>query len=467
MIVRPLLRVAFLFLLGALAAGCGGNAGSLPAEKLAHPNGVRPATSDPIQHIVLLVQENRTFNDLFATYPGVTGTTTGLWRTGGGRHAKTITVNLTETPLAIRDNLNHLYPAYKTAYRNGNMDAFNRIVSAVSGRREGMVPYQYVNPSDITEYWTLASDYALANKMFQTQGSASFTAHQDLIRGGSEIDATDSIVDNPTSKKAWGCNSPANTVTTLITTSLVYEAGKGPFPCTSAFPYTGSNYKTLADLLDAKSISWKYYTPAATSYTVGALWNAFAVIASLYDNPSEWSAHISTPSNNILTDIADGSLPQMSWVIPDAANSDHPGYSSDTGPSWVAGIVNAIGESPYWNSTAVVIVWDDWGGIYDPVAPPELDSQGGPGFRVPMIVVSPYVPAGEISQTTYEFGSIIRYIEDTWSLGRLGTTDETSTSIAGMFDYSLEPRAYRAVRTKYSRAFFLHQKPSGLPVDTE
>ncbi len=81
----------------------------------------------------------------------------------------------------------------------------------------------------------------------------------------------------------------------------------------------------------------------------------------------------------------------MSWLIPDGANSDHPGYASDTGPSWVASVVNAIGQSSYWNSTAIIVVWDDWGGLYDPVAPPQLDDQGGPGFRVPMLVISPYV----------------------------------------------------------------------------
>ena len=127
---------------------------------------------------------------------------------------------------------------------------------------------------------------------------------------------------------------------------------------------------------------------------------------------------------------------------------------------------NGIGQSPAWNSTAIIVVWDDWGGFYDPVAPPKLDNQGGPGFRVAMIVASPYVPANEISHTMYGFGSIIRYIEDNWNLGSLGTTDATSTSIANMFDYSQKPRKFKIIPAKYSREFFLHQKPSGLPVTT-
>jgi phospholipase C len=172
----------------------------------------------------------------------------------------------------------------------------------------------------------------------------------------------------------------------------------------------------------------------------------------------------------------------MSWVVPDGEDSDHPGNASDRGPSWVASIVNAIGKSQYWNSTAIVIVWDDWGGFYDPVAPPlPRDDQGGPGFRVPMLVVSPYSKVGQgstggyISNVAYSFGSIIRFVEDTFNLGRLGTTDKTTNSLGpetgdqggDMFDFNQSPRQFQKIASKYSRSHFLHEKPSGVPVDTE
>src|SRR5581483_11042042 len=235
--------------------------------------------------------------------------------------------------------------------------------------------------------------YGLANAMFSTQGSGSFTAHQDLIRGGSEIDSTESFIDDPTSSSAWGCDSPAGTKTNLITTSLAYEANKGPFPCTKDFSSYGSyDYSTLADLLDAAGISWKYYTPVFKKGTSSALWNGFDVIWKVRNGP-EWTTNISSPETNIFSDLTSGTLPSMSWVIPDACNSDHPGYTCDTGPSWVTSVVNAVGQSSYWNSTAIIVVWDDWGGFYDPVSPDPLDDQGGPGFRVPMLAISPYVPA--------------------------------------------------------------------------
>jgi phospholipase C len=452
MIRRALSRSIAALLCAALAA-CGGGSGgtSLPQTTAMEPRSGSP--SSPIAHIVVMVQENRTFNDLFATFPGAVGTTTGKMRQNG----QTVSVDLKEVDLEAKSTLRHTYPAYHTAYRNGHMDAFNLIRYQSTGKPEGTAPYQYVNPDQIQPYWTLAQEYGLADHLFQTQGSGSFTAHQDLIAGGTKVDATHSIIDDPT-KTPWGCVSPSGTLTSLITTGLKYQKDAGPFPCLS--------YATLQNLLDAKGVSWKYYTPAWRGNT-GALWNAFLAISSVYNDQNEWAAHISQPETSIFDDISNRTLPAMSWLIPDGVNSDHPGYDSDTGPSWVASVVNAIGQSSYWKSTAIVILWDDWGGFYDPVKPPKLDKQGGPGFRVPMIVVSPYVPQNEVSHTVYKFGSVLRFVEDTWSLGRLGTTDGTSNSIANMFAFDKSPRRFRKIPAQYSRSYFLHRKPSGLPVDNE
>ncbi len=456
-----------LFLLAISLAACGGgpsfsslaSGGKLPFAK-------HGTASTPIQHIVLIVQENRTMNNLFATFAGANGTTTGKKRVTQNGHKKTESIQLAETHLYVKHDLNHSYSGFLTGYDGGNMDGFNNIKFQTGHQTEDAAPYQYVNPSDIVPYWTMAAQYGLANSMFTTQGSASFPAHQDLIRGGTAISSSVSIIDNlPYTGSVWGCDSVPGTTTTLITTGLQVEHDAGPFPCTSDFPNSGVNYKTLADLMDANSTTWKYYAPEIG--TPGGIWSAFDVIASVRYS-SEWGTNVSWPETNIFNDITNGTLPAMSWVIPDGVNSDHPAEASDSGPSWVASVVNAIGESQYWNSTAIVIVWDDWGGFYDNAAPPlPRDNQGGPGFRVPMIVVSPYVPQGEISQTFYQFGSIVRFVEDTFNLGRLGTTDGTSNSIADMFNFGQSPRTFQVIGSKYSRAYFLHQKPSRRPVDTQ
>lgn len=433
-----------------------------------------PGSGGSISHVVLMIQENRTFNDLFATFPGAIGTTTGEMLVLQGSKYVQKSVNLTKSNLEMTTNLTHLYPGFLTAYDNGAMDGFSLIKFQRTGQPEGTKPYQYVDPSQIGPYWSIASQWGLAEKMFQTQGSDSFTAHQDLIRGGTFINSNQSLIDPPTSPFAWGCDATPGAKTNLITKSLKYLSKQGPFPCSNKFPYYGSNgYQTLRDLLDAKQLSWKYYAPHFQKGQPNGLWNAFDMIAPVRYGP-EWKHNISSPETNILSDIKDGKLPAMSWVIPDAQNSDHPGYSKkDTGPSWVASVVNAVGQSKYWHSTVVIVVWDDWGGFYDSVSPPSLDDQGGIGFRVPMLVVSPYVKVGRgskggyISKTVYQFGSIVRFIEDVWGLGRLGTTDTTCKSIVDMFDFKQAPRKFVKIPAVYGQRFFLRQAPSDLPVDTE
>ena len=473
-----------LLLIAVLGLGACSNGGSssIPSSPSAVRNGSHisrlSSGSTPITHIVLIVQENRTFNNLFATFPGGNGQTFG-YELVNGQKTKT---SLKEVSLTGQKNLNHSYSGFLTAYNNGDMDGFNLLHFPSNNHFEKHAPYVYVNPADVQPYWAMAETYSLANNFFTTQGSASFTAHQDLIRGGTCISATTqcqnpssysvSLIDNPPYGKAWGCDSPHGTTTDLITNTLQLERGVGPFPCTNSFPYYPYTYETLRDLLDQQSLSWKYYTPAIGSS--GAIWSAFDAIAPVRYGP-EWKANVSSPETNIFNDISNGKLASMTWVIPSGPNSDHPEKCGcDNGPSWVASVVNAVGNSQYWNSTAIIVTWDDWGGFYDPVPPPlPRDDQGGPGLRVATLVISPYSKVGSssqggyISSTFYEFGSIIRFIEDTFNLGRLNTTDTTSNSIVDMLDFNQSPRQFHTIGSKYKRSFFLHQKPSNLPVDEQ
>jgi phospholipase C len=315
----------------------------------------------------------------------------------------------------------------------------------------------------------------LADHTFQTQGSGSFTAHQDLIAGGTVVNyayggySNDSIIDNP-SFWPWGCDAPPGVVTSLITTDLKFALFKGPFPC---FTYT-----TMRDLLDAQSVSWKYYAVQVKGGNAG-IWSAYDAIKAVRYS-KEWTTNVTTSPNAIFADIKNGNLPAVSWVTPDGQNSDHVdekganGQYVDNGPSWVASVVNQVGESKYWNSSAIIVLWDDWGGFYDHVAPPCLyqsqcrDDQGGLGFRVPMIIVSPYVTA-HVEHTQYEFGSILKYIEQNWGLpvGGLGTTDKRATSIGNVFNYSQKPRKFKTIPATHPLTFFLHQTPSDQPPDSE
>jgi phospholipase C len=467
--------VARRFLTFAIAlslAACGGTPTGaqlgLPVPDGGGMAPMRRSPKTPIQHVVVLIQENRSFDNFFSSFPGADGATTG--KAGNKR------IPLRRAHLYEICDLGHSYQGFIRDYNGGKMNGFDQEGGSHNCPGEaGRKPYQYVNPKEIEPYWDIAEQYVLADQMFQTQGSGSFTAHQDLIRGDTTIDAakTTSLIDFP-SNLPWGCDAPDGTKTTLLAPNasgdLHVEYHKGPFPCTSDFPSSG-NYGTLRDLLDAAGVTWKYYSPA-TNPGQGDYWNAFDMIAAVRYGP-EWQTNVTQNEKQIFIDITNHALPALSWVIPDAENSDHPGAGSDTGPSWVASVVNAIGRSAYWRSTAIVVVWDDWGGFYDHVPPPFRDKWGGLGFRVPMLLISPYAretsssQPGYISHTQYEFGSILKYVERNWDLGSLGTTDRRATSIVDCFDFAQQPRPFTPIPAKYSRSYFEHQRPSYRPVDTE
>ncbi len=459
--MRPLISALAALSLAACASGASIGLGSLPST-----GDLPPASrgSNKIEHVVLVIQENRSFDDFFATFPGADGTTQGS--TSSGR-----TVALKRVDLEEPCDFGHSRKGFLRDYDHGKMDGFNLEGGSHNcPGKAGLKPYQYVKPSQIKPYWDLAEQYILADHIFQTQGSGSFTAHQDLIAGGTQIDPIESIVNFP-SQMPWGCDAPAGTLTSLVVGSgivvrsperLKYRYDGGPFPC--------FRYRTLRDSLDAKSVSWKYYSPPVHGGT-GAIWNAFDAIKAVRYG-SEWHTNVTTSNQRFFKDVSDGTLPAVTWLVPDDDNSDHPGNHSDTGPSWVATVVNAVGESGYWPSSAIVIVWDDWGGFYDHVPPPFFDNEGGLGFRVPMLIVSPYAREGKsgsgyVSHTQYEFGSILKFVEDTFGLSRIGTTDVRATSIVDCFDFNQQPRSFTPIPSKYSRAYFERQPPSYAPVDTE
>jgi phospholipase C len=348
------------------------------------------------------------------------------------------------------------------------MDGFNlQYVDGNKSQLAGTYPYMYVDPSDIQPYWAMAQQYGLSDHMFQTQGSGSFTAHLDLVAGGSQLKPSWSLIDYPSNFNDWGCTGTGETTARITTNGKYFATGSkkpGPAPCLT-FPT-----KTMRDLLDKAGLSWKYYTPAYVPGTIGAEWDAFAGISNVYNDPNEWGTNVSWPETNIFSDITNNKLPAVSWVIPEDNNSDHPWGKSrtqDNGPSWVSSIVNAVGQSEYWNSTAIIVTWDDFGGYFDHEPPPLFDNMGGLGFRVPMLVVSPYVPKGEISHTQYEFASILKFVEQNFALPSMHTTDDRATSIVDMFDFAQQPRPFVTITSAHKKEYFLHQPHVADPMDKD
>jgi phospholipase C len=468
--VRQKLVLFVIVAAATIAAGCSGNGSPIANPASWQVNPAQMSSPSPIQHVVLIVQENRTFNNFFATFPGADGTTTGKVEANANCSPPIAagTIALVKAPLLLRKDLRHAYPAFTAARDKGKLDGFD-LADFGNGQPECAYPYMYTDPNDIKPYWDMAQQYTLAEHMFTEQGSDSFTAHQALIAGSTIVKQNKSggylsMVDLPGCSGPncyWGCDAPPPTRTHLINEKGVELAGQpGPFPCTNKFTV---NYPSIDTLLDPKSVTWKYYVPPSNQ-NFGKLLNAFDVI---YDvrHGSDWN-NIVTPQTKIFNDISNNALPNVSWVIPDEPDSDHPGLGKDTGPSWVASVVNAIGESPYWNSTAIVIIWDDWGGLYDNRVGKKV-GYGGLGLRVPAIVVSPYARPGYISKTNYEFAGILKYIENNWNLGTLGGDDKRATSIIDCFNYSQNPIPFVPIASSHDKSYFIHRRPSFERIDDD
>jgi phospholipase C len=305
----------------------------------------------------------------------------------------------------------------------------------------------------------MARRYVLADHMFQTEFGGSFTAHLDLIAGTTNLSPTIAEVQWPPAN-IWGCNSPAGTTSSLVNAQRQISWNGGPFPCFTQF-------NTLADNLDRNGISWRYYAVAIG--TGGDGWSSFDAIRRVRDG-RDWK-NVSNPPWRVLADVAAGQLAGVTWVTPDVQDSDHPGNNSSTGPSWVASVVNAIGKSPDWDSTAIVVLWDDWGGWYDNAAPQQKDFVGL-GERVPCLIISPYARENYVSHTTYEFGSVLKLAEEIFGFGNIGPssfgyTDARANSMEDAFDFAQKPRRFVPIPAPKESHFFMTRKGSNESPDTE
>ena len=235
---------------------------------------------------------------------------------------------------------------------------------------------------------------------------------------------------------------------------------------------------TLGQELDGAGISWAYYAsptksqggkncggtgPDGSGGNAG-IWSAYQAIQYVCYGP-DWDSDVISPSSQFLSDVANGDLRAVTWITPTYQNSDHGGSGSKTGPSWVTSIVNAVGESQYWNSTAIFILWDDSGGWYDPVPPDYVDNDGL-GFRLPLLIISPYAKQGLVSHVHFEHGSILKFVEDQFGLGRLAASDARAKSPGPYcFDFKQAPRKFTPITAPYDRRYFESQPLDFRPPD--
>jgi len=375
-------------------------------------------TSTPIKHVVFLVKENRTFDQLFGLFPGADGATTG--RMDG------TTVPLTQgIPDALPRDIVHSYARALDDYNDGAMDGFGYSPWAAKAA------YTVAERKNVPTYWRWAERYVLGDRFFASVNGPSFPNHLFTIAaqsGGTH----DNPRPNPAAvnqagsgfRKVWGCDARSGQ-----TVEVVNEEGyisQVP-PC--------FDFQTEGDLLNGKHVPWAYYS--ASYVQKGYIWSAYDAIGHIRKT-NQWQEHV-FPTDQLIDDIDDGRLPPVTWVTPRYQLSDHPEYSICWGENWTAEVVNAIMRGPQWKDTAIFLTWDDWGGFYDHVVPPQVD-EFGLGIRVPLIVISPYAKQGFVDHTTGEFSSVLKFIEMNWDLPALTRRDRSASDLSEAFDFAQEPR---------------------------
>jgi phospholipase C len=446
-------------------------------------------------HIIIIVQENRTPDNLFqglCTPPYGTAASCSTSPVGKqydiqtknwlDKTSATGVTQPTTTALAGKYDLGHAHHSWvaqcdKDAAGNCRMDGAAKVqCKGITCPVRAALAYVDNSTGNLNPYLHLATQYGWANAMFQTNQGPSFPAHQFIFSGTSAPSLADDhagtfAAENMNGKGSGaGCIATSTRFVQLITANGAETSSNRIFPC--------FDHNTVADLLQPRGITWKYYSAGANS-----IWTAPNAIQHLCMASgtacagADWKANVDLNPAHVLTDIASCSLRQVTWVTPSGQNSDHAATNTGGGPSWVASIVNAIGTSwtasknkcDYWannsnDATAILIVWDDWGGWYDHKPPATLPApQGGYqlGFRVPFIAVSAYTPVQLVDNNRHDFGSIVRFIEHNFAIpeGALTFADaRAGTDLTSFFDLNQAARGYGTVAAKVGAAFFINDK---------
>jgi phospholipase C len=369
----------------------------------------RDVPTTPIRHLVVLMQENHSFDNYFGTYPGADGLPAGTCVPKSFEDAALSCVRPTHVGGRGVQGLGSDPSLFAKQFHGGKMDGF--VAAYRVGRGLGSVPKPlgYYDARDLPYAWNLARQYVLFDRFFSSARGGSVWNH---------LFAVSATPGNPSAD----------------------ERPQGGYPDTT----------TIFDRLQAAGIPWRFYVKDFDP-------------TNTIDNPSERTSQLlqvpllAMPrfvrSPRLAAGIVDmqqfyhdaqtGRLPAVSYIAPGHL-SEHPPEKLIAGQTFLRTIVTELMRSPQWKSTAFVLTYDSWGGWYDHVAPPTVDRYGY-GFRVPALLVSPYAKHGAIDHTTLDFTSILRFIEVNWRLASLAQRDANALSIASAFDFSAAPRAAQLV----------------------
>jgi len=383
--------------------------------------GVAPPTVEtrwPIKRVVYLMLENRSFDNIFGTLPGANGARSGV-RAGEE-------VPLIRCPEWLPGDLPHDLVSWEASYNGGAMDGF------AIGEFGPYYAYSQFNRHDVPNYFHWAEEFVVCDNFFASAAGPSYPNHLYFIAGqaGGAIDNPENILAKRLNDgrvfKSWGCDAYGDGVY-VLTKDRRGNVGRHS---------TCFRFPTVGEQLSQRDIDWAFYS--ADPYQAGYIWQAYSAIEDVFENEEYWDEHI-WPVDDLFRDIEAEALPSVTWITPRFQLSDHPPFSTKHAHNWVTDIVNRIMGSSMWDDIAIFVTWDEWGGLYDHVRPPRIDHLDL-GFRVPMLVISPYARRGYVDDAVGEFSAPLRFISETWGLPPLTDRIKKSHTFEHVFDFRRRPR---------------------------
>ncbi|HEX8815499.1 MAG TPA: alkaline phosphatase family protein [Terriglobales bacterium] len=370
-----------------------------------------------IQHVVFIMKENRSFDHYFGLFPGAYGTNTGVTSSGQ-------TIPLWRAPDVMLHEGGHDYMSGLTDIDGGAMDRFD--LGNFGNKHGDYQAYTQMTQADIPNYWAYAQNFVLADQTFASDLSPSYNPHLYSIAATGEGTVNTPFLGKLTLGN-WGCDAKAGALITLLDAQGAFS---DTYPCFDPL--------TIADSLNNANppLTWTFYTPQHPQG--GYEHSAFDYVQHIRRS-SYWATNV-VDFQRFATDALNGNLPAVSWIIADTPETEHPPNSTCVGENWTVNQINAIMQGPadQWNSTVIFVTWDEWGGFYDHSAPPVVD-QWGFGIRVPMLIISPYAIQGYVSHTTYEFSSVLKFIEENFGLPFLTDRDTNANDTTDSFNFSQAP----------------------------
>lgn len=378
-----------------------------------------------VKHIVFIIKENRTFDHYFGAFPGADGATSGMTSTGEE-------VPLSPAPDVMGKDLGHSFEDGLTAVNGGAMDGFDKILNG-----DTMLGYTQFDGDSLPNYWRYAEEFVLGDRMFSSMYGPTFPEHLYTVAAqsgrvtGNKINRGDLVpggyCDDPSEEVPRFRRLTEREVEKVMRLERqakikkVKKFWERVWPC--------FDFPVIQDALTEAGISWRYYGNAG-------FYSALLAIKHIRFS-DHWGTDV-VPEGRFMDDIKAERLRAVSWVLPGVGFDEHPGggHSVCKGENWTVEHLNALMRSPQWKDTVVIMVWDDFGGFYDHVPPPQLDIMGlGP--RVPLLVISPFAKRGFVDSTTYEFSSVLKFIETIHELEPLTERDATADPMLGAFDLEL------------------------------